>query len=111
MNDGPPQLIELPNMVKLYYLQFEQNVYEMLEALKEYVYPEYSQWHDIWWNVFNKCYQLDPELSYSYLCNHFDKASFVKFTDADVVRHPLVAGVVRAYAKRESKLNMNSEDE
>tara|TARA_Y100000589_G_scaffold324687_1_gene361253 strand:- start:1123 stop:2115 length:993 start_codon:yes stop_codon:yes gene_type:complete len=42
---------------------------------------------------------------------HFDKASFVEFTDSDVVRHPLVAGVVRAYAKRESKVNMNSEDD
>lgn len=42
---------------------------------------------------------------------HFDKASFVEFSDADVVRHPLVAGVVRAYAKRESNLNMNLEDD
>ena len=42
---------------------------------------------------------------------HFNKASFVEFTDADVVRHPLVAEVVRAYAKRESKLNMNSKDD
>ena len=41
----------------------------------------------------------------------FKKASFVEFTDAYVVRHPLVAGVVRAYAKRESKLNMNLKDD
>ena len=42
---------------------------------------------------------------------HFDEASFVEFSDADVVRHPLVAGVVRAYAKRKSNLNMNLEDD
>ena len=39
---------------------------------------------------------------------YFDQAKFVKFTEADVVRHPLVAGIVRAYAKRRSKLTMKS---
>jgi phosphate starvation-inducible PhoH-like protein len=32
-----------------------------------------------------------------------DKAAFIHFTDADVVRHPLVAAIVRAYAARDSK--------
>ena len=42
---------------------------------------------------------------------YFDQAKFVKFTEADVVRHPLVAGIVRAYAKRESKLTMKSKND
>jgi len=32
-----------------------------------------------------------------------DQAAFIQFTDADVVRHPLVASIVRAYAARDSK--------
>ena len=39
-----------------------------------------------------------------------DQAAFIKFTDADVVRHPLVASIVRAYAARDSKGNSKKKD-
>ena len=39
-----------------------------------------------------------------------DQAAFIKFTDADVVRHPLVASIVRAYAARDSKGNGKKKD-
>ena len=39
-----------------------------------------------------------------------DQAAFIKFTDADVVRHPLVASIVRAYAARGSKGNSKKKD-
>jgi phosphate starvation-inducible PhoH-like protein len=34
----------------------------------------------------------------------FDQAAYVHFTDEDVVRHPLVAGIVRAYAARDARV-------
>lgn len=41
----------------------------------------------------------------------FDQAAFVRFTDADVVRHPLVAGIVRAYAKRDNNSDKNGQND
>ena len=38
----------------------------------------------------------------------FDQAAYVHFTDEDVVRHPLVAGIVRAYAARDANAERQS---
>lgn len=41
----------------------------------------------------------------------FDQAAFIRFTDADVVRHPLVAGIVRAYAKRGAETGKKTQND
>ena len=45
------------------------------------------------------------------LLAHIDGIAFCRFTDADVVRHPLVAEIVRAYDRREEERLRKLEDE